>query len=181
MLDTAIGDPGVNLSKVGYRGCVFTRIEINSDADVNHLPHFSACYVHIIEGRLSVRDLPEGIFDKCEITQFQESYSTNDSILNLTRLPVGLRVMLTILRKLYVQPGSGRKESALFRGLDQHAKLLVPAALELLRREKLAIRSGAGFDIVWLPVRSDGVRVRRILSSPTTEKDPILLEAATIG
>lgn len=178
--DTSFGDAGQDFSSVNYKSCLFQRLEIPPDADPNLLPRFSDCYVSVIEGRISIADLPKGVFDtKCVFDEFGDSAASTNAIMALS-LPMGIRVLLTVLKKLYLQPGSGRKESALFRGLDHKAKSLVPEILQLLRREGLVVKSSAGDETVWLPVRSEGVRVRRLISAPTIGDDPLIKKAALI-
>lgn len=93
-------------------------------------------------------------------------------------LSIRMRVLLTMLRKLYTQSGSGRKQSALFRGLDQRARQVVPEILDFLVREELAIKSSVGEETVWFPVRSESVRGRRLRSASTESKDLIVQKAA---
>ena len=93
-------------------------------------------------------------------------------------LPV--RVLLTILRKLYLQGGSGRKENAFTRGMSNSAGRFVDSLLEIVRREGLATVGTYGANKVWQPVRSQRPRVRRLLESPTATSDPALLEAAKL-
>ena len=66
-------------------------------------------------------------------------------------LPLGTRELLTILRKLYARRGSGRRESALYRGLDPRAQQLVEDVLRSLRREGFAIKSKQAEQAIWLP------------------------------
>ncbi len=73
------------------------------------------CLFGRVEGVSSMRGLPEWIAE-ASVDTFDDAH-TNAAILKLD-LPVPVRVLLTIIRKLFVQKGSGRKESALHRGLD---------------------------------------------------------------
>ena len=57
----------------------------------------------------------------------------DDSYSAVTRSSLGVRVCLTVLKKLYEQRGAGRKENALHRGLDGHARRLVPDVLQSFR------------------------------------------------
>ncbi len=179
--ETSFGDTGQNYSAINYRNCLFKQLEIPPDAEQELLPKFFDCYFSAVEGRVSLSDLPKEIFDSnCQIDSFGDSSSSTSSIMALS-LPTGARVLLTILKKLYLQPGSGRKESALFRGLDPRSKLLVPEILQLLRRERLAIKSSTADEVVWLPTRANGVRVRRLISAPASTEDDLLEKAARLG
>lgn len=100
-------------SSLVFQDCYFSKLDLDRSAISSQLPHFRNCYVGELEGRLSENDLPEEIFDEeCVIDRFVGSDKTTKSLMDLD-LPVGTRVMLTILKKLYRQSGSGRKEKAL--------------------------------------------------------------------
>ena len=119
-------------------------------------------------------DLPQDNFDsKCVFDSFGDSSQNTAAILALP-LSNGAKVLLTVLKKLYLQRGAGRKQSALFRGLDHRSRALVPDVLQLLAAEGLTVRSTVGEEPVWLPVRDQGVRVRRLVSSPLGSKDRLL-------
>ena len=144
--DASFADDSLDYSAVLFRDCLFQRLEINTTGEDQLLPRLHECYIGILDGRVSKQDLPKQIFDKaCIIDSFGDSSQNTAAILSLP-LPTGARVLLTILKKLYLQPGAGRKESALFRGLDHRSRILVPEILQLLVREKLTFRSTVGGD-----------------------------------
>lgn len=166
-------------SGVEFQDCFFGRLGIDSDADERHLPRFRVCYIGVLEGRLSERDLPVSRFDGCVIEEFAAETATTDSVLALD-LPLGVRVLLTILKKLYEQRGSGRRENALFRGLDHRARRIVPDVLRLLQREGLADCCKRGTDTIWLPDRAGRKRVGRIVASPSASEDPLVVAARSL-
>ena len=179
--DASFGDVPLDFSSISFRDCLFQRLEIDVPAEISELPKFHSCYVGTLDGRVSQMDLPEGIFDKnCVFDSFGESSQNTAAILALP-LSTGAKVLLTVLKKLYLQPGAGRKQSALFRGLDHRARALVPDVLDLLVREGLTIRSTVGEEPVWLPTRSEAVRVRRLVSSPVGSDDRLIQKANSIG
>ena len=178
--DASFGDDALDFSRLTFHDCLFQRLEISASADVEFLPRFYGCYVGALDGRVSKGDLPDDKFDqKCVFDSFGDSSQNTAAILALP-LSTGLKVMLTVLKKLYLQPGSGRKQSALFRGLDHRARSLVPEVLQLLGREGLAVRSTVGEEPVWLPVRDESVRVRRLVSSPVGNSDRLMQLADSI-
>ena len=93
--------------------------------------------------------------------------------------PLGVRVLLTTLKKLYLQSGSGRKNSALFRGLDQRGRALVPEIIQLLKSEGLIIK--AGDDEIWIPTRSESLRVKQIMAAPFASRDALIIKASKLG
>lgn len=166
-------DSETSWTNVEFQDCIVGRLEAYGELEASVAPKFLRCHFGVVEGKKRIEELPQVIFENCEVDGFEVVQETTSSLLELP-LPMGTRVLLTILKKLYMQRGSGRKESAFFRGLDHRGKRLVPDLLGLLQRERLALRTRAGEQTVWLPERSNMARVRQILASPTTSKDPLL-------
>jgi len=171
--ELTIGETDKDFSNIEYQECVFQTVQILPDTKDDLLPKFDKCTFGTVEGRVSERDLPKNVFINCTYENFSETTQTSNAILSL-QLPLGVRVMLVTLKKLYLQAGSGRKESSFYRGLDQRARSLVPPILQLLRREGLVREVPSGGRSLWLPLRSQSARVRRILSAPTSTDDSLL-------
>ncbi|MEV6054266.1 hypothetical protein [Streptomyces sp. NPDC052107] len=101
------------------------------------------------------------------------AWGTIKGILALKTTPMN-KVLLTILKKVYAQRGTGRKESALFRGLDAKHRELVPDAVQRLAGAGLITSARSGGTRIYLPVRGMAGRVRRILQVPQSSADSIL-------
>ena len=167
-------DDQVNYSPLVFKDCFISRLEIDSSIRDYEAPSFQQCYVNRLEGRTSKEDLPRGSFDsECVIETFSESVETTNQILRLD-VPLGVRVCLTILKKLYEQAGSGRRENALYRGLDSHAQRLVPKVLQVLQSEGLAFPDKSKKMTVWRPDRSKRTRVGQIIVAPSIGEDKAL-------
>jgi hypothetical protein len=174
----AVQADGPNLSAVDFHGCYFTRIEIEAGAD-EKCPNFSECLIHEIDGRVSTSDLPKEKFKGTEVEVFLDGTLTTESI---SRLAVndGVKVVLSVLKKLFVQSFSGRKEQALFRGLNSSQQKLVSDVLKDLQHYNLVTKSGRPGETIWLPVRRHRPRVLKMLQSPATSDDVVLQNAAKI-
>jgi hypothetical protein len=170
-----LDDIAIDLNAVEFQDCIFGVLELASDIPASHLPRFTRCYIARCEGRTGEADLPHAAFVECTFDEFENTARTTNAILSLA-IPLSTRVMLTVLKKLYAQSGNGRKESALFRGLDLRAQQIVPEVLQLLKREGLATRSRQNDDAIWLPVRGGDARRRvlRMLAAPAASNDPAL-------
>jgi hypothetical protein len=142
------------------------------------LPTFVRTHFGRIEGRTGERDLPKGKFQSCEYDGFEQAADTTNAIMGLS-VPLGTRVMLTVLKKLYTQSGAGRKEAALYRGLDLRAQAVIPSILALLRKEGFATRSTRGVDHIWLPTRVGDSRRRALsmLAAPNASQDPLIVQS----
>ena len=165
-----------DMSKINYRKCILERIELDMDTSENVMPKFNDCNIAYLEGRVSDNDMPKLKFISCDIEEFQDTMQTSAAILR-SSLPVGVKVLLTALRKLYEQSGNGRKENAFYRGHDHSSIQLVPQILEIINRHDFSVKTKGGGEIVWLPVRSMMVRVRQMLGTPTISQDPLIVDA----
>ncbi|MDP5240556.1 NACHT domain-containing protein [Uliginosibacterium sp. 31-16] len=169
-----------DLSNLIFRDCLFECIEISSDANSSFLPKFQGCIFLLVRGRTCREDMPSSRFDnRCSYEKFADSSETQSAILN-SNLSRGEKLVFTILRKLFIQSLSGRAESALYRGLDLNDRQLVPDAIRLLQQHGLLMLYSRGDGNVWIPVRKEIARARRILSAPATCGDILVSEARKI-
>ena len=172
-----------DFSKLTFSECLFSFLAIDHEVHAAKLPRFLGCYVEEVEGRSSIGDLPPEVFDKhCEFGRFADAPETTSAIIG-TDLPAGARVLLTVLRKLYAQSGSGRKENALQRGLDHHSRRLVGAVLRLLQSEGLIVpyKRGGMEMTIWIPDRSKMRRVQKLITSPRTCGDVLIQKASILA
>lgn len=180
LTDMVLDDSESDFSRVTFDDCLFQHIEIGLEVTSAKLPKFVQCIIGRVDGRASERDLPDKVFEECIFEEFEGASNTTASIMGTEELSLGVRVMLSILKKLYLQSGNGRQDSALLRGLDHKAKRLVPEVLQILRREGLVLKSQTVESVVWLPVRSEGGRVRKMLASPNVSSDQVLVAANNV-
>lgn len=124
-------------------------------------------------------ELPEIFKENVVVEEFDnELNSAAIADLNLTD---GQKTLLSIIQKLFFQPGAGRKETALLRGTarywDQSA---AKRCIKYMRREGLisTIRGQEG--LVYLPNRDMVYRMKDIRATQRTSTDP-LWELATSG
>lgn len=177
--EIAIGETLNNYSALEYQDCVVQTLGIAPNCDPALLPRFKKCTFGTIEDRISEGDLPAGVFVDCDFQEFANPAQTSRAILTLD-LQLGQRVLLVVLKKLYVQSGSGRKESALKRGLDQKERALVPHVLKLLKQEGLVTEAKGATHPIWLPARSESARARQLLASPSSTSDNLMSKAAEL-
>ncbi|NHQ81054.1 NACHT domain-containing protein [Chromobacterium vaccinii] len=173
--------PKFDFSTIEFKNCLFELIELTNPEQDELLPHFQSCIFMMIKGRSCEEDLPQNKFDNdCDFEGFSDSLNTQASILesSLTR---GEQVVLTILRKLFVQSLSGRLESALFRGLDLNDRQLIPDAIKLLQQKGLISLYSRGDGNIWIPMRKEINRVRKILAIPNECNDEVMFMARKIG
>lgn len=166
-------------SRIHFQDCLFGLLGIDPEVGPDSLPRFHRCFVAMLDGRISDSDLPSGVFEDCLFESFAVGAGTTDQVLDL-HLPLGVRVLVTVLKKLFERRGRGRKENALYRGLDYRARKLVPDVLQLLRTHNIAHPCRRGVETIWLPDRSARGRAGRIASSPSAKDDPLIAAAARL-
>jgi hypothetical protein len=113
------------------------------------------------------------------VEHFLSSAGTNSATLHL-QIPQGAKVLVTVLKKLFVQSLSGRKENALFRGLDGSHQAKVEDVLSLLKAHSFVTKSDRAGDPIWIPVRRLRSRVLAMIASPSTSTEPVIIAARKI-
>lgn len=131
-----------------------------------------------VRGCGSPGDLPFWIVD-CEVSNFDDM-NTNAQVMDKGDLPLPVRTLVTILRKLYVQKGHGREERALTRGVDQKAKHFVRKLLPMISQERLAVLSTSSGDSVWHPVAGMRGRAQDMIRRPALSDDPLIVRVRTL-
>lgn len=169
-----------DLSHVVYQDCIIRSLTLASDVDYTVLPRFKKCLLVVVDGMISQRDMPDNVFEGCVVDDFKNTGSTNNQVLELD-LGIGERVLIVILRKLYLQAGSGRRTSALYRGLNHKDRAVVPRVLHMLKQEGLVLEASMKHNTVWLPVRSQTRRVQNLLHAPFSSPDPLLESARRLN
>jgi len=166
------------LSSLSFTGCIVEILDLTEHDGSSELPMFQGCMFGTVLGVGGTQALNMTRFADCEFEQFDAQAQTTSGLLAISGLSPLQRVALTILKKLYAQRGTGRKENALHRGLDDRYRQLVPEALERLEAQGLAIRTKAGKETIFLPARGQGVRVRSILESGAAATDDFIKSLA---
>lgn len=131
-----------------------------------------------MSGVTSSEHLPAWIVD-CLIEDFQ-NLNTLVAIRE-AGLSVAQTFLLSSLRKLFLQPGSGRRESSMYKGYgDSTTKRVCEKVIALLVKERFCSKVKGAFEALYIPDRSFGGRVRAIMSQMTTSKDDLWTQASRI-
>ena len=79
---------------------------------------FESCFFDHIAGVSDRTRLPSSFAESCEF----ESFSSAENVARISELPLtdAQKTLVAIIRKLFFQPGSGRKEEALLRGTSKY-------------------------------------------------------------
>lgn len=152
-------------ARVNFVDCVIQVLDMAAVDSVADLSYFRGGIVGHVEGMTALPDWLGSRFTDVDIEQFAIGSHTTSGILQL-KLPSDLRIALTILKKVYAQKGSGRKESSLFRGLDSSTKQEVPSVISRLIADGWVSRETFGTTVSYLPVKGKRSAALRALENP---------------
>ena len=136
------------------------------------------CIIEKVVGIPRKELLPSWI-QRCDVEQYDNT-PTNASILLDAQLPMAHRVLLTILRKLYLQKGAGRKENALSRGLPSGSREFVPRILDVMRSREFVSLAVLRGNRVWYPDRSRTAEVHTVLNDYARSRHPLVVECEAL-
>ena len=149
-------------------GCMVNRVRFDT---LRSEIRFARCQIVRLEGFAGSFQLPES-FDACDVAEFDDRH-TNAAIVR-SELPAPIKVLLVIIRKLFLQRGSGRVESALFRGVDESLQVYVNPVRNLLVSEGIVYSHVTGRQTIWHGDRACRSSMLRILERPTDPDDPLI-------
>lgn len=157
--------------KIRLAHSAISTLEID-EANPDGIPQFQGCIIDTVRGPPNGAGLDKWLNDTT-VERFEFEPMTNNAILDLD-IPVAVRVGLTALRKLYLQPGGGRQENAFQRGLKPAQKPLVPAVLEAIVSCGYASLSSRGSETIYLK-NSDRISdVHEILAKRAAARGPLM-------
>lgn len=111
-----------------FQDCLIERLDMSGLDEASLVPHFKGCVVSHMEGLAVIPEWLKSNFENTEIEHFSTAAQTTAGIMEL-KIDRESRIALTVLKKVFNQRGSARKESALSRGLNPTDRELVPAVL----------------------------------------------------
>lgn len=130
------------------------------------------CMIGKVHGVASGKGLPSQIGADNKIDAFERLATT--TLIKKARLSESQKLFAEILRKIFLQPGAGRKEAALLRGMgDSVNKKLRQDILNKLLDEGLIKKVKGREGAVYVPIRSETGRVEKMLADLTLSNDPL--------
>lgn len=116
----------------------------------------------------------------CQIESYETLATT--ALVKKANLTESQKLLVEILRKTFLQPGSGRKEAALLRGLGVSAnKQIGEKILGKLLDEKILTRRKGDEGYIYIPCRSQTGRIKKIMAELTFSKDPLWLAVSSLS
>lgn len=160
-----LSDNSTVLSKVSFHDSVIHLLDISSLETDHGCPVFRSCLIGFLDGAESIPSSLAEKFIDCEIEGFAALSQTTAGIMQLKQ-SVDAKIALTILKKIYSQRGSGRKESGLSRGLDPAIRGRVPAVLSALQSQSWIHRIVAGREPVYVGLKERRAQALKVLEDP---------------
>lgn len=159
----------VYIENVTFSNCIIEEVVLGPSI-LKQSVRFIKCTIGRVFGVTSAEALPTSIFDSCDCLVVDKLPNSN-AILS-SNLPNSLKALLTVLRKVYLQPGSGRQLNALRRGvIVSEVESLIEPITRILESEKIINVTSQGV----FPIRKHQKRVERIFEELQLSQDPILL------
>ena len=156
-------------------GCMIDRVRFDTHRSSIK---FRQCQIVRLEGIAGSLELPND-FDRCDIDQFDNRH-TNAAIVR-SGLPDSIKVLLVMIRKLFLQRGSGRVDSALYRGVDESLQAYVSPVRDLLVSEGIVYSHVTSRLTIWHGNRIHRSRMLKILERPNDSDDPLIQEVAGLA
>jgi hypothetical protein len=158
-----------NISGLTIKASIIEELDIsgsnNSDVKI------TGCIINNLTGVTAEHGLPNWM--KGNTVETYQAVSTVSRIKH-AQLTAKQRIFVTVVKKLFFQPGAGRQEEALTRGLGgAEEKKDVDQILKVLMRENIISHYKGRHGIVYTPERRHAHRMERILARLTLSDDPL--------
>ena len=164
------------VSGVHFNDCYFDSVDITDAEPVGLQIKDSA--IGRISGATSQDTLPGWIVG-CEIGSFQ-SVNTLAAIRKAS-LTTAQTFLLSSLRKLFLQPGSGRRRSSMFKGYaDISSKRICEKVITILKRENFYAEYPGATEPLYIPNRAMTARAKVILGQITQSRDDVWLQVTRL-
>lgn len=166
------------IKMVSFYDCLLSSVVIEDDFPLDNLPEMHDCLIGQLQGILGSSNLPKS-FHNVEVSEYADEIRTNADVFDAEGLSAPVKVLVSILRKLFLQSGAGRQEAAFYRGnIDGRARKIVPEVLAKVASHGFAEPTRIRGITIWHPNRSRQREARYIISSPT-DKSVDLLHAVS--
>ena len=131
----------------------------------------SSCLIKTIHGISSIEGIPTWI-EKPSIENYE--VVTNVSRIKQADLTVQQKIFVTIIHKIFFQPGSGRKEAALLKGLGDAADKRIAKKIMSVLVDEGIVDTHPGYEgTIYVPIRRYTKRMRDIITQLKLSEDPV--------
>lgn len=161
---------GKEIKRLTLLDCGIERINLTNSKFLDQV-QIKDCIISTVYGVSSLKSIPDE-FVNCSIENYETLATT--TLIRRANLSISQKLLVEMLRKIFFQPGAGRKEAALLRGMGATAnKQLSEKILGKLMDEGLVTRHRGDEGYIYKPVRSKTGRITQIIADLTLSKDPL--------
>lgn len=161
---------GKEIKRLTLLDCGIERINLTNSKFLDQV-QIKGCIISTVYGVSSLKSIPDE-FVNCSIENYETLATT--TLIRRANLSISQKLLVEMLRKIFFQPGAGRKEAALLRGMGATAnKQLSEKILGKLMDEGLVTRHRGDEGYIYKPVRSKTGRITQIIADLTLSKDPL--------
>ncbi len=150
-----------------------------TNAKLSNTVVFKKCIIATVFGVAAVSGVSEQV-KECEVGKFETLATT--TLVKKAKLTVSQKIFITMIRRIFYQPGAGRKEETLIRGLgvaaDRHCAQKI---LNKLLDEGIITRHKGDEGYVYKAVRSHTAKMDKILEDLTLSTDPLWKKISDIS
>ena len=172
---TYLSFEGKEIQKLTISNSIIEKMDLTNSRMADSV-EISDCIISTIYGISSRNSIPSQ-FHNCEVKQF-EMLATS-TLVKRARLSEPQKILVGMIRKIFFQPGAGRKESTLLRETEGvSTKKISQSILSALRDEKLVIRIQGDEGYVYKPVRKETGRMDKMLTDLTLSRDPLWIKVS---
>ncbi|MBK5959084.1 hypothetical protein CCR97_12815 [Rhodoplanes elegans] len=167
-----------SIAQLLFEDCIFDVLNISLDSSQIERLEFSKCRVKELSCSADVAQR----LTKCGLRDDQIEIKTlidaTNSDIMATSLPEWFKVLKIILRKLFNQPGSGRKKTSFYRGVHGINNELIDKCLNALLRHNLVYVTGTPHSdaSVWHPNRAASKRASFLVDTINIPDDVLVQE-----
>ena len=161
---------------IHFKSCYFEQANLTDAAPKKTM--LSSCIIGRIAGVASQENLPDW-FQDCAVEAFQDFKTL--TALRKGNFSTAQTFLLASLRKLFLQPGAGRKRSSMFKGFgDIESKRISEKVLGLLKSERFCTEHQGKAEPLYIPNRSMTSRAKAIINQMTQSSDPLWKRATAL-
>jgi hypothetical protein len=164
------------VSGIHFDDCLFDSIDV-TDANPDDIVIMNSAIIRVA-GVTSNATAPDWIRN-CQFEQFQSVNTLAE--LREAGLSIAQTFLLSSLRKLFFQPGGGRKHSSMYKGYgDAATKKICEKVIALLLREGFCSKFQGSTEDLFVPDRGLTGRAKAIVSQMTQSKDELWAKVSRI-
>jgi hypothetical protein len=134
------------LSNIYFKDVIIDNIIYSGDNLIN--VKFVDCLFQKATGFTEKQNF--NIFENCEIENY-DTIPTNASTMKNEQININIRICLVILKKIYLQHGYGRKENALYRGIENTFIDKINHVLKILKKHEFLYSEKIREETLWRP------------------------------